>query len=144
MNEKDFLDIGTEFLKEYVSATPEDREQFSKRISEMALTSDELLKAVNTMGEVAKTIDKVNDTIRPKENEDERTSKSLVGFFRRFKASDMFDEDFSFADVIAWLKKKGDQKQEKNAIVEKVIEWLHAHTAMSEFEYELMRKELEE
>ena len=32
----------------------------------------------------------------------------------------------------------------KNAVVENVIEWLHAHTAMSEFEYELMRKELEE
>jgi hypothetical protein len=30
----------------------------------------------------------------------------------------------------------------KNAIVEDVIEWLHLHTAMSEFEYELMRKEL--
>jgi peptidoglycan/xylan/chitin deacetylase (PgdA/CDA1 family) len=31
----------------------------------------------------------------------------------------------------------------KNAVVENVIEWLHAHTAMSEYEYELMRKELE-
>lgn len=31
----------------------------------------------------------------------------------------------------------------KNAVVESVIEWLHAHTAMSEYEYELMRKELE-
>lgn len=31
----------------------------------------------------------------------------------------------------------------KNDIVESVIEWLHAHTAMSEYEYELMRKELE-
>ena len=31
----------------------------------------------------------------------------------------------------------------KNAFVENVIEWLHAHTAMSEYEYELMRKELE-
>jgi peptidoglycan/xylan/chitin deacetylase (PgdA/CDA1 family) len=30
----------------------------------------------------------------------------------------------------------------KNAVVENVIEWLHAHTAMSEYEYELMRKEL--
>jgi len=33
---------------------------------------------------------------------------------------------------------------DKNAVVENVIEWLHAHTAMSEYEYELMRKELEE
>lgn len=32
----------------------------------------------------------------------------------------------------------------KNDIVESVIEWLHAHTAMSEYEYELMRAELEE
>lgn len=32
----------------------------------------------------------------------------------------------------------------KNDIVENVIEWLHAHTAMSEYEYELMRTELEE
>ncbi len=32
----------------------------------------------------------------------------------------------------------------KNGIVESVIEWLHAHTAMSEYEYELMRTELEE
>ena len=32
----------------------------------------------------------------------------------------------------------------KNAVVENVIEWLHAHTAMSEYEYELMRKELED
>jgi peptidoglycan/xylan/chitin deacetylase (PgdA/CDA1 family) len=31
----------------------------------------------------------------------------------------------------------------KNAIVESVIEWLYAHTAMSEYEYELMRKDLE-
>lgn len=31
----------------------------------------------------------------------------------------------------------------KNDIVESVIEWLHAHTAMSEYEYELMRTELE-
>lgn len=31
----------------------------------------------------------------------------------------------------------------KNDIVESVIDWLHAHTAMSEYEYELMRKELE-
>ena len=32
---------------------------------------------------------------------------------------------------------------DKNIIVENVIEWLHAHTAMSEYEYELMRKDLE-
>ena len=32
----------------------------------------------------------------------------------------------------------------KNVVVENVIEWLHTHTAMSEYEYELMRKELEE
>ena len=32
----------------------------------------------------------------------------------------------------------------KNDIVENVIDWLHAHTAMSEYEYELMRTELEE
>ena len=34
-------------------------------------------------------------------------------------------------------------RSDKNAIVESVIDWLHVHTAMSEFEYELMRKELE-
>lgn len=32
----------------------------------------------------------------------------------------------------------------KNTIVENVIEWLRTHTAMSEYEYELMRKELED
>lgn len=32
----------------------------------------------------------------------------------------------------------------RNEIVENAIEWLHAHTAMSEYEYELMRKELED
>lgn len=31
----------------------------------------------------------------------------------------------------------------KNAIMESVIDWLHLHTAMSEYEYELMRKDLE-
>ena len=33
---------------------------------------------------------------------------------------------------------------DKNAIVENVIKWLRSHTAMSEYEYDLMRKELEE
>lgn len=36
------------------------------------------------------------------------------------------------------------ENPDRNGIVGNVIEWLHTHTAMSEYEYELMRKELEE
>lgn len=32
----------------------------------------------------------------------------------------------------------------KNEIIEEAIKWLHLHTAMSEYEYEIMRKDLED
>ena len=53
---QDLLDIGIEFAKEYIKATPEQRKQFASRIKEMACSSDELLQAANTLGEIAKNI----------------------------------------------------------------------------------------
>lgn len=54
---KDLLDIGIEFLREYVNATPEERQRFTSKINEMACSSDELLEAVKRLGEIAKHID---------------------------------------------------------------------------------------
>ena len=53
---KDLLDIGTKFVKEYIKATPEEREQFASRIKRMACSSDDLLRAAKTLGEIAITI----------------------------------------------------------------------------------------
>lgn len=40
------------------------------------------------------------------ESEDERIRKSLVEFFGKFKPQDMWDEMFSFGDVLAYLEKQ--------------------------------------
>lgn len=42
-----------------------------------------------------------------KENEDEKIKKSLSVYFAKFKPSDMWDADFSFGDIVAWLEKQG-------------------------------------
>ena len=49
---KDLLDIGIEFAREYIKATPEERAQFTERINEMACNSNEILEAVKTLGEI--------------------------------------------------------------------------------------------
>ena len=45
-----------------------------------------------------------------KESDDERIRKSLVEFFRNFKPKDMWDEMFSFGDVLSYLEKQKEQK----------------------------------
>ena len=45
-----------------------------------------------------------------KESEDEMIKKSLIDYFDRFKSGDMWNESFSFGDVIAWIEKQGEQK----------------------------------
>lgn len=42
-----------------------------------------------------------------KESEDERIRKSLIDYFNRFKSSDMWNESFSFGDVVSWIEKQG-------------------------------------
>ena len=39
---------------------------------------------------------------------DERIRKSLAAYFAKFKKSDMWDADFSFGDIVAWLEKQGE------------------------------------
>jgi len=41
-----------------------------------------------------------------RESEDERIRKSLAAYFAKFKQSDMWDNDFSFGDILAWLEKQ--------------------------------------
>lgn len=41
-------------------------------------------------------------------DEDERIRKSLSDFFVKFKPNDMWDADFSFGDIVAWLEKQGE------------------------------------
>lgn len=41
------------------------------------------------------------------ESEDERIRRSLSAFFAKFKPNDMWDDDFSFGDIVAWFEKKG-------------------------------------
>jgi len=53
---KDLLDIGIEFIREYIKATPEEREQFAHRVSTMGCSADELMEASERLGEIAKTI----------------------------------------------------------------------------------------
>ena len=55
----------------------------------------------------------VIDDIVPelKEGEDEKIRKSLVAYFAKFKQSDMWDADFSFGDIIAWLEKQGEKEK---------------------------------
>ena len=53
---KDLLDIGIEFLREYVNATPEERQRFTSQINEMACSSDEILEAAKKLREIARAI----------------------------------------------------------------------------------------
>jgi len=53
---KDLLDIGIEFLREYINATPEERQRFTSQINDMACSSDELLEAAKKLREMAKAI----------------------------------------------------------------------------------------
>ena len=55
---KDLLDIGIEFLREYVNATPEERQRFTSQINDMACSSDEILEATKRLGEIAREIKK--------------------------------------------------------------------------------------
>jgi len=40
------------------------------------------------------------------EDKDERIRKSLSAYFAKFKPNDMWDADFSFGDIVAWLEKQ--------------------------------------
>ena len=53
---KDLLDIGIEFLREYINATPEERQRFTSQINEMACSSDEILEAAKRLREIAREI----------------------------------------------------------------------------------------
>ena len=53
---KDLLDIGIEFLREYVNATPEERQRFTSQINDMACSSDEILEAAKRLREIAMAI----------------------------------------------------------------------------------------
>lgn len=44
-----------------------------------------------------------------KESEGERIRKALAAYFAKFKPNDMWDADFSFGDIVAWLEKQGDK-----------------------------------
>ena len=45
-----------------------------------------------------------------KESEDERIRKSLVEYFRKFTPGNMWDEMFSFGDVVSYLEKQKEQR----------------------------------
>jgi hypothetical protein len=49
-----------------------------------------------------------------KESEDEKIRKSLSAYFAKFKPNDMWDADFSFGDIVAWLEKQGEKKPVNN------------------------------
>ena len=53
---KDLLDIGIKFLREYINATPEERQRFASQINDMACSSDETLEAAKRLGEIAREI----------------------------------------------------------------------------------------
>ena len=53
---KDLLVIGIEFLREYINATPEERQRFTSQINEMACSSDEILEAAKRLREIAREI----------------------------------------------------------------------------------------
>ncbi len=55
---KDLLDIGIEFLREYINATPEERQRFTSQINDMACSSDEILEAAKRLREIAMAIKK--------------------------------------------------------------------------------------
>ena len=56
MMTKDLLDIGIEFLREYINATPEERQRFTSQINDMACSSDEILEAAKKLREIAMAI----------------------------------------------------------------------------------------
>lgn len=53
---KDLLNIGIEFLREYINATHEERQRFTSQINDMACSSDELLEAAKRLREIARVI----------------------------------------------------------------------------------------
>lgn len=55
---KGLLDIGIEFLREYINATPEERQRFTSQINDMACSSDEILEAAKKLREIAREIKK--------------------------------------------------------------------------------------
>ena len=59
------------------------------------------------------------------ESEDERIRKALLKWFLQFKQNDMFNDDISFKDILAWLEKQH-KKDEEILILKDQIESLHA------------------
>ena len=53
---KDLLDVGIEFLREYINATSEERQRFASQINDMACSSDEILEAAKKLREIAREI----------------------------------------------------------------------------------------
>lgn len=57
------------------------------------------------------------------ESDDERIRKSLVEYFRKFTPEKMWDEMFSFGDVVSYLEKQKEQKPaEKISVSEELYE----------------------
>lgn len=52
--------------------------------------------------------DDILDIFPSLKESDERIRKSLAAYFAKFKKSDMWDADFSFGDIVAWLEKQGE------------------------------------
>lgn len=86
-----------------------------KITEEKAKAYDEALakaKALYDSSEPMSGCSVILETIFPKlkESEDEKIRKTLSAYFAKFKSNDMWDADFSFGDIVAWLEKQGEKK----------------------------------
>lgn len=82
-------------------------EQKAKAYDEAIERAKNLHKDAIDMGENIRA--KQCEIIFPelKESENGEIRESLVAYFAKFKQSDMWDDDFSFGDVLSWLEKQG-------------------------------------
>ena len=81
-----------------------------KSIEEKAKAYDEALKVLHKYdGANIMFTQDLKEEMFPelKESEDERIRKSISAYFAKFKPNDMWDADFSFGDIVAWLEKQG-------------------------------------
>lgn len=78
-------------------------EQKAKRYDE-TLVKESKLRVQNPFDTVSQMMEYLFPELA--ESDDEGIRKSLIDYFSRFKSSDMWNESFSFGDVVSWVEKQ--------------------------------------
>lgn len=79
-------------------------EEKAQRYDEAIAHAKMLLKTIGnaTLGNLV--LKNEFERMFPELSEDERIRKTLFTYFDKFKPNDMWDDDFSFGDIVAWFE----------------------------------------